>query len=167
MLIGVVSDTHGYLDHRLLTAFRSVEAIVHAGDVGSVDVLEGLGQLAPLFAVRGNNDEAAGGLGLPECLDITLADLRLQVVHELPQARPEPETRVVIFGHSHRQVAEWRDGILYLNPGAAGRVGFHPLQTAALLQVEGGATRVELLELGPRQKRLQPKRPAAIGTKLS
>jgi predicted phosphodiesterase len=61
-----------------------------------------------------------------------------------------PESRAVIFGHSHRQICESRDGVLYLNPGAAGRSGFHRLQTAALLRIESGEPRVELLELGPR-----------------
>ncbi len=152
MLIGVVSDTHGYLDPRLLDAFAGVEAILHAGDVGSDAVLEGLRDLAPLFAVAGNNDVPLGNLGLPHTLDVELAGVALHLVHELPHARPAPETRVVVFGHSHRQLNEWRDGILYLNPGAAGRRGFHAVQTAALLRIEGASVTAEAIVLGPRLK---------------
>ncbi|HLF80098.1 MAG TPA: metallophosphoesterase family protein [Dehalococcoidia bacterium] len=151
MLIGVVSDTHGWLDSRLIEAFEGVEAILHAGDVGSEAVLEGLRLLAPVYAVQGNNDVPLGGLGLLEHLDIDFASFPVHVVHELPHARPQPETRVVVFGHSHRQVWEWREGVLYLNPGAAGRRGFHALQTAALLRIEAGVLAVEELVLGPRQ----------------
>lgn len=151
-LIGVVSDTHGHLDARLLAAFEGVDAIVHAGDVGSEAVLEGLREIAPVYAVCGNNDIPLGRLGLPDHLDVDLGGLRLHVVHEIAHARPAPDAAVVVFGHSHRQLSEWRDGRLYLNPGAAGRRGFHRLQTAALLAVEGGRAEPELLVLGPRLK---------------
>jgi putative phosphoesterase len=131
---------------------RGVDAIVHAGDVGGLNVLEGLSALAPVYAVQGNNDVPLGGLGLPEVLDIELAGASLHVVHQLPMARPSDETDVVIFGHSHVQVYERRGGVLYLNPGAAGRRGFHALQTAALLRIDGGSVVLELLQLGPRLK---------------
>ena len=150
MLIGVVSDTHGYVDPRLIDAFAGVDAILHAGDVGSSQVLESLVALAPVHAVRGNNDRDAYALTLPEHLDVQLAGLPIHLVHELPLARPSPESRALVFGHSHRQLCESRDGVLYLNPGAAGRSGFHRLQTAALLRIESGEPQVELLELGPR-----------------
>jgi len=152
VLIGVVSDTHGYLDPRLVDALAGVEVILHAGDVGSPAVLEGLAAIAPVHAVRGNNDAPLGGLGLPERLDVELGGLRFHVVHELPSARPPPQTNVVVFGHSHRQLCEWREGCLYLNPGAAGRRGFHALQTAALLRIEAGLPEVQPLMLGPRLK---------------
>ena len=157
MLIGVVSDTHGYLDPRLVEAFAGVEAVLHAGDVGSDAVLETLRAMAPLYAVAGNNDAPLGNLGLPLTLEVELDGVSLHLVHELPKARPTPDTRVVVFGHSHRQVNEWRDGVLYLNPGAAGRRGFHALQTAALLRIEDASLSVEPLVLGPRLK-LPPRR---------
>ena len=150
MLIGVVSDTHGYVDPRLIDAFTGVDAILHAGDVGSARVLESLAELAPLHAVRGNNDRDSYAMALPEHLDLQLAGLPIHLVHELPSARPLPESRAVVFGHSHRQLCESRNGVLYLNPGAAGRSGFHRLQTAALLRIESGEPRAELIELGLR-----------------
>jgi putative phosphoesterase len=152
VLVGVVSDTHGYLDPRLIEAMTGVDAIVHAGDVGGLDVLEGLRTIAPVFAVQGNNDLPLGGLGLPEHLDIELAGASIHVVHQLPMARASEETGVVIFGHSHVQVYERRGGVLYLNPGAAGRRGFHAMQTAALLRIDGGSVVPGLLQLGPRLK---------------
>jgi uncharacterized protein len=161
VLIGVVSDTHGYLDPRLIAAMTGVDAIVHAGDVGGLRVLEGLRSLAPVFAVQGNNDVPLGGLGLPEVLDIELAGTSLHVVHQLPMARPSEETDVVIYGHSHVQVYERRGGVLYLNPGAAGRRGFHALQTAALLRIDDGSVLPELLQLGPRLKLARTPAPQA------
>ncbi|MEX2246951.1 MAG: metallophosphoesterase family protein [Dehalococcoidia bacterium] len=158
MLIGVISDTHGYLDPRLETAFRAVDAIVHAGDVGGTDILDALRAIAPLYAVRGNNDERLGGLGLPLHHDFKLADVLFHLVHQLSHARPAPGTRVVVYGHSHRTLVEDRNGVLYLNPGAAGRTGFHRLQTVALLDLSTQSYEARIVELGPREAR--PRRPA-------
>ena len=160
MLVGVISDTHGYIDPRLGAAFESVEAIVHAGDVGG-GVLDALREMAPLYAVHGNNDEKLGGLGLPLHLDFTLAGVRFHLVHQLPHARPEPGTQIVVFGHSHRTLVEDRSGVLYLNPGAAGRTGFHRLQTVALLRADSGrVTDARIVELGSRETIARPKREA-------
>lgn len=161
MLIGVVSDTHGYVDPRLKLAFEGVQAIVHAGDVGGLHVLEELGRLAPVYAVQGNNDAPLGGLGLPLRYDVALEGVDVHIVHELPDAQPFAYTRVVVFGHSHRQLAEWRGDILYLNPGAAGRVGFHKLQTCALLRIEGTRITSQAIELGAREKLPRSKLPLA------
>ena len=152
MLIGVISDTHGYIDPRLDDALRGVEAIVHAGDVGGEDVLAHLRAIAPLHAVYGNNDEKLGGLGLPLHADFTLGGARFHLVHQLPHARPEPETDVVVFGHSHKPLVERRAAVLFVNPGAAGRAGFHRLQTIALMTVEGGGVDAQIVELGARQQ---------------
>jgi putative phosphoesterase len=151
MLVGVLSDTHGYIDPRLERAFAGVEAIVHAGDVGGAHVLDALRQIAPLYAVYGNNDEKLAGLGLPLHLDFTLAGVRFHLVHQLPHARPGPDARVVAFGHSHRTLVERREGVLHLNPGAAGRTGFHRLQTVALLRIDGEEIEAEIVELGARE----------------
>jgi putative phosphoesterase len=166
MLIGVISDTHAYLDRRVNAAFEGVDAIIHGGDVCSEAVLGALRQIAPLFAVRGNNDDKLGGLGLPSHLDVVLDGVVIHVVHQLPHARPQPETRAVIYGHSHRPIIDWRDGVLYLNPGAAGRSGFHTLQTVALLRIERGELLPELVELGPREKlmRAATVRPSATAS---
>jgi hypothetical protein len=151
MLVGVIADTHGYMDPRLAAVFAGVEAIVHAGDVGSLHVLDVLRAIAPVHAVYGNNDEKLGGLGLRLHEDFDLAGVRFHLVHQLPHACPEPHARVVVYGHSHRALVERRDGRLYVNPGAAGRAGFHRVQTVALLTIDGGDVDARIVELGPRQ----------------
>jgi hypothetical protein len=150
MLIGVIADTHGYLDPRLPSALAGVDAIVHAGDVGGAHVLEALRAMAPLHAVYGNNDEKLGGLGLQLREDFDLGGVRVHLVHQLPHARPGPATRVVIYGHSHRALVAQRDGRLYLNPGAVGRTGFHRVQTIALLTIVRRRLDARIVELGPR-----------------
>ena len=139
--------------------FEGVDIVLHAGDVGGESVLDGLREIAPVYAVFGNNDAVLGNLGLSEHVDIECAGVRLHVVHELRRAKPSPETQVVVFGHSHRQVVEWRNDVLYINPGAAGRRGFHRLQTAALLRIEDGRLEPQLLELGPRLRPAGTKSP--------
>jgi len=157
MLVGVISDTHGYVDPRLDAAFRGVDAIVHAGDVGGAHVLDALRAIAPpasrpLHAVYGNNDEKLGGLGLPFIADFTLGGVRFHLVHQLPHARPPEGTQAVVFGHSHKALVEDRGGVFYVNPGAAGRAGFHRVQTVALLRITRGRVRhARIVEPGPRQ----------------
>jgi hypothetical protein len=151
MLVGIISDTHGYMDPRVPAAFAGVDAIVHAGDVGGAHILEALRALAPLHAVYGNNDERAGGYGLPLHDDFDLGGVRFHLVHQLPHARPEAASQVVVYGHSHRPLVERRDGRLYVNPGAAGRAGFHRLQTVALLAIDAGEIEARIVELGARE----------------
>ncbi|HYM15980.1 MAG TPA: metallophosphoesterase family protein [Dehalococcoidia bacterium] len=151
MRIGVVSDTHGYVDPRLAAAFAGVEAILHAGDVGGMDVLAALQAMAPLYAVRGNNDEKLGGLGLPLRRDVALDGIPFHIVHRFPDARPPAHAGVVVFGHSHRALIERGPGAMRVNPGAAGRVGFHRIQTVALISTAAGAVaEARVVELGAR-----------------
>ena len=161
MRIGLISDTHGYLDARALAALEGVDLVLHAGDVGSVAVLEGLRALAPVQAVRGNNDDKIGGLGLPFSLDLELEGHHLHLVHRLQDASPPPGTEVVVTGHSHVALAERRGAILYVNPGAAGRAGFHRLQTVALLELAPDGAEAAIVELGPRLAQTPPRRPTA------
>ena len=152
MRIGILSDTHGYIDPRLAPALAGVEAIVHAGDVGSVAVLEALRAIAPLYAVHGNNDEKLGGLGLPLRADFALDGVRFHLVHQRPHARPPADAQVVVFGHSHRALIERIGDVLWLNPGACGRAGFHRLQTIAIVDTKGGIE-ATIAVLGPRLAR--------------
>jgi putative phosphoesterase len=148
VLLGVISDTHGYVDERVLPALAGVDLILHGGDVGSAEVLQELKSIAPLYAVEGNNDVALG-LDLPPRLLLEIEGHRIEVVHQLPHYKADCE--VVVHGHSHKTRNEWRDGTLLLNPGAAGRVGFHALQSIALLRLEQGRRpEAEIVVLGPR-----------------
>jgi putative phosphoesterase len=152
MLVGVIADTHEYVDPRLDAAFRGVDAIVHAGDVGGTHVLEALRAMAPLHAVFGNNDEKLGGLGLPFIDDFELGGVRFHLVHQRPHARPPDDARVVVFGHSHKPLIEHHGDVLWLNPGAAGRAGFHRVQTVARLTIaRRRVSAVEIVELGARE----------------
>jgi uncharacterized protein len=149
--LGIVSDTHGYVDPRLLLALAGVDLILHAGDVGGKDVLAALRDIAPVQGVYGNNDVKLGGLGLPLIVDIEVAGKRIRVVHEVKDRGALDGVDVLVFGHSHQSVCDTRDGVLWLNPGAAGRQGFHPLQTLALLTIDdAGGLSVEQVTLGPR-----------------
>ena len=160
----MISDTHGYIDPRLAAAFAGVEAIVHAGDVGSHAVLDALRAMAPVHAVRGNNDEKLGGLGLPLHADFTLAGVRFHLVHQLPHAKPGGQTQVVVFGHSHKTLIEQRGELLFMNPGAAGRAGFHRLQTVMLIRIERGAVaETRIVELGAREAIARPARKRQAG----
>jgi len=161
VLVGAIADTHGYVDPRIGAAFRGVGAIAHAGDVGGGHVLDALRAIAPLHAVYGNNDEKLGGLGLPFTEDVELGGVLVHIVHQLPHARPREGAGAVVFGHSHRALIERRDGVLYVNPGAAGRAGFHRVQTVALLRLAAGAVvDARIVELGPREA-LPRRRPLA------
>ncbi|MBF6600018.1 MAG: metallophosphoesterase family protein [Dehalococcoidia bacterium] len=154
MLIGIIADTHGYIDPRLPAAFAGVDAIVHGGDVGGEAVLAALRAMAALHAVRGNNEEKLGGLGLPLRADFVLAGVRFHLVHQLPQAQPKRTTQVVVFGHSHKALIEPRADKLYVNPGAAGRAGFHRRQTVVLMRAGDGVIEdAAIVELGAREPR--------------
>ena len=89
---------------------------------------------------------------MPVTQDIEVAGAGIHVVHQLPQAKPPDGCRVVVFGHSHKAQIEWRDRVLYINPGAAGRVGFHRTQTLALLTIEGVAVQARIVDMGGRLK---------------
>ncbi|MGH2632480.1 MAG: metallophosphoesterase family protein, partial [Tepidiformaceae bacterium] len=149
MLLGLIADTHGYLGDDALAALAGVDHILHAGDVGE-GVLSRLRKIAPLNAVRGNNDTAGEAATLAEVELLDAAELRLVLVHRLRDA-PSGGWDMLVFGHCHRQHA-YREGARWLfNPGAAGRRGFHARRSVALLTVEEGSEpHCEFVDLGPR-----------------
>ena len=154
MLVGAIADTHGYVDPRVADAFAGVDAIVVAGDIGGTRVLDALREMAPVHAVYGNNDEKLGGLGLRLHEDVVLGGVTFHLVHQLPHAKPQPDTDIVVFGHSHRALIEQRGHVLYVNPGAAGRAGFHRIQSVALIEIARRRIRdARIVELGPRLPR--------------
>src|SRR5439155_21233617 len=161
MLIGLIADTHGYLDPRVPPALKGVDLILHAGDIGAEGVLAALEHIAPVTAVAGNNDAKLAQLGLPLRVDMELDGVKLHLVHRLIDAAPGPGTRIVVYGHSHKALVAEREGMLWVNPGAAGRVGFHREVTLALLRVENGRYKAELVLLGPRVLAARPRAMAA------
>jgi uncharacterized protein len=161
--VALVSDSHGLAHPSLPALFRGCERILHAGDLVRPSVLEALAALAPVAAVRGNNDVDPTFQALPESLVLSLGELRAFLVHDLgSREHPHPRVRaalararpqVVVHGHSHRPGAAVHAGRLYVNPGSAGPQRFSLPRTAAILAVAGRQVRVEFFELsGPRVK---------------
>jgi uncharacterized protein len=148
--IGVISDTHGLLRLEALDALRGSQHIIHAGDVGSAEILEKLSAIAPVTAVRGNIDKDAWARKLPEFDILEIAGISIYLLHDLAKLDLNPKTagfNVVISGHSHIPKQETRDGVLYFNPGSAGPRRFKLPITIGKLIVEGGAVRTEIIEL--------------------
>jgi putative phosphoesterase len=148
--VGVISDTHGLLRPEALLALRGADHLVHAGDIGKPEVLGELRTLAPLTAVRGNNDRGAWARTIPHTDSIRLGGVVLYVLHDLKTLDLDPAAtgfRVVVSGHSHRPHVEERGGVLYLNPGSAGPRRFRLPVSVALLEVDAGRVRARIEEL--------------------
>jgi putative phosphoesterase len=151
-VVGVISDTHGLVRPAALEALAGAELIVHAGDVGAPEVLEQLRAVAPVVAVRGNNDRAPWARDLAATEVVELDGLFLYVLHDVNELDLDPRAagfRAVIAGHSHRPGVGERDGVLFLNPGSAGPRRFRLPITVARLRICGGdldATIVDLEE---------------------
>jgi len=148
--IGVISDTHGLLRPEAIDALQGSELIVHAGDVGKLDVLERLRAIAPTIAVRGNVDTGSWAAALPETEVVEVGRVHLYVLHDLATLDLDPNAAgfaAVIFGHSHRSGAELRNDVLYLNPGSAGPRRFSLPITVARLRIEGDRITHEIVEL--------------------
>lgn len=150
MRIGLISDTHGLLRPEAVAALQGCAQIIHAGDIGKPQVLDGLRAIAPLEAIRGNIDTADWAQVLPERLDLRIGGLILHVLHDLKQLDIDPLAAgvdVVIAGHSHKPKVERRDGVLYVNPGSAGPRRFSLPISLALLELNDGQAQVELISL--------------------
>ncbi len=147
---GVISDTHGVLRPDVLEVLEGVDIIIHAGDVGRPEVLGQLGEIATVVAVKGNVDRAEWAMGLRESEVVTLGEALIYVLHDLSSFDLDPAAagfKGVIYGHSHRPSEEWRDGILYLNPGSAGPRRFVLPVSLAILDVRDSALDVRFVSL--------------------
>ena len=150
MKVGVISDTHGLLRPEALAALEGCERIIHAGDIGSSEILEQLGAIAPLHVVRGNNDlDASWAMDIADCLRFDLNGWEALLVHDIADvpAVLDATVKLVITGHSHKPCIEWRGEVLYLNPGSAGRRRFKLPVTLALLEVFDTAIEPRLVSL--------------------
>jgi len=149
--VGVISDTHGLLRPEAVAVLRGSDAIVHAGDIGTAAVLAELGALAPVTAVRGNNDHGPWVEAVPETAVLQVGAVAIYVAHDLAYARRDAAARgcrVVVTGHSHRPAVEERDGVLYVNPGSAGPRRFRLPIAVAELRIAGIDVRARLVEIG-------------------
>ena len=148
--VGVISDTHGLARPEALAALRGVDLIVHAGDVGSPAVLTALARIAPVTAIRGNNDTSGWARHLAATATVEAAGVRLYVLHDVHELGFAPKSKGfggVIAGHSHRPALEERDGVLFVNPGSAGPRRFKLPVAVARLHVADGRIRGELTRL--------------------
>ena len=149
IVIGVISDTHGLLRPEAVNALRGVDMILHAGDIGGPEILDELGRIAPVLAVRGNNDKGDWARDIPDRRAVEFGGLRISMLHDLKEINQSSEAanaRVVVAGHSHRPSVEERAGILYLNPGSAGPRRFSLPTTVALLRI-GDRVSAEIVHL--------------------
>ena len=147
--IGLISDTHGLLRPEAMDVLRGSDFIVHAGDIGD-GILEPLSTLAPVTAVRGNNDRAAWAERIGETEQLRFGDVTLYLLHDLAELAIDPNAAgvdVVVTGHSHRPKIERRSGVLYVNPGSAGPVRFNLPISVALMQITGKEVEVRIVEL--------------------
>jgi hypothetical protein len=150
MRIGLISDTHGLLRPEATAALAGSALIIHAGDVGNPGILDMLREIAPTFAVRGNIDTAAWADALPESITVEAGASKLHVVHRIQDLSPGAMgagVAAVVFGHSHQPSIEWRDGVLFCNPGSAGPRRFKLPVTLATIDVVGSELWPEIVPL--------------------
>lgn len=148
--VGLISDTHGLMRTEALAALEGVAHIVHAGDIGTAEILAQLRAIAPVTAVRGNNDRGtwASGIGEREVVDI--GGKLIYVMHDLKELDLDPAAcgfAVVVTGHSHKPLITTRDAVLYVNPGSAGPRRFKLPVCVAMLEIGADSMHAEIREL--------------------
>jgi uncharacterized protein len=149
-LVGVISDTHGLLRPQALEALAGAQLVIHAGDVGSPDILPALSRLARVEAVRGNVDTDSWALVLPETTVVEIEGRSLYVLHDVKQLDLDPGAAgfaAVISGHSHSPTSETRNGVLFFNPGSAGPQRFNLPISVGRLWLSAEGIRAEVVEL--------------------
>ena len=149
-MIGLISDTHGLLRPKAVAALRGSELIIHAGDVGDPEILDQLGALAPLVAVRGNIDTADWARRLPLTAVAEAQSVSIYVLHDIHQLDINPAAahfQVVVSGHSHKPGRSEKNGVLYVNPGSAGPRRFRLPITVARLDLQQSPWAVEFIDV--------------------
>jgi putative phosphoesterase len=150
LTIGLISDTHGLLRPEAVEALKGSDFIIHAGDIGSPQVLADLSQLAPVTAIRGNVDRGAWAYALPDNAVLQAGAAFIFVIHNLADLGLDPAAagfQAVVSGHSHQPGWREKDGVLFVNPGSAGPRRFKlPISVGRLLVTETGIT-ADLIEL--------------------
>jgi uncharacterized protein len=148
--IGLISDTHGLLRPEAISFLRGCDHIVHGGDIGHAGILAQLSALAPVTAVRGNNDAGVWAEGLAQIQFVQIGEIFIYALHDIAELDIDPKgagVHVVVCGHSHKPSVDRRDGVLYVNPGSAGPRRFRlPISVAELI-VTGADVSARLVEL--------------------
>jgi putative phosphoesterase len=151
VLVGIISDTHGLLRPEAVDALRGAEHILHAGDVGDAFILDQLGKIAPVTAIRGNVDRGGRCGRLPETELVELDGQSLYMLHDRTALDLDPVAAgitAVISGHSHHPAIEWVKGVLYFNPGSAGPRRFSLPVSVGFLEISESGIEPRLLTIG-------------------
>ena len=138
--VGVIADTHGYLNPQVLSIFNAVDRIIHAGDIESPQILSALARVAPLDAIRGNMDFGNWAAPLPREDMLVAGEVTIYALHDLTRLSLNPRAagiQVVVSGHTHQTEASWRDACLYLNPGSASLPRYGQAPSVAILEIRG------------------------------
>lgn len=149
-ILGLISDTHGLLRAEAVEALRGSDLILHAGDVGSPEILEALRTIAPVVAVRGNVDTGKWAQALPLTEAIHAGPVIIYMLHILQDLDINPAVagvHIVVSGHSHKPGQTAKDGVLYVNPGSAGPRRFYLPVTVARLDLESRPLKLEFIDL--------------------
>jgi putative phosphoesterase len=149
-VIGVISDTHGLLRPQALGALAGVDLIIHAGDIGKPEVLSELKKIAPVAAIRGNNDSGDWARRLPEVRNVKVGQHRFYLIHNIHELDFDPAARrfrVVVSGHSHKPGIVEKDGVLFVNPGSPGPRRFKLPVALGKIWVDGAHVGAEIIEL--------------------
>jgi putative phosphoesterase len=150
--LGLISDTHGLLRPQALARLAGCDHILHAGDIGDPAILEALTRIAPLTAVRGNNDHGPWAARLPETEVVQLGDALVYAIHDVHALDVDPAAagfHAVVAGHSHRPSHVVRDGVHFINPGSAGPRRFRLPLSIATVTITGTELAVRLETLDP------------------
>lgn len=150
MIIGVISDTHGLLRPGALAALQGCDYIIHAGDIGDPQILDKLAAIAPLTAVLGNIDHGAWANKIPTTNVLEVGEISIYLLHNLQELDLKPEAAkfaAVVYGHSHVPKQEWKNGVLYFNPGSAGPRRFRLPVSVGRLRIKDGRIDAKILLL--------------------
>jgi len=146
--IGIISDTHGLLRPEAERGLKGVDHIIHAGDIGRPEIVDALRRIAPVTAIRGNVDSGEWAHEYPDTRLVRLAGKSIYILHDLKTLQADPGVDVIISGHSHVPKIDTVGGVLYLNPGSAGRRRFKLPITLATIEVTPAGMRPAIHDLG-------------------
>ena len=162
--VGIISDTHGFLDQNLKKYFSTCDLIIHAGDIGDMKVTNQLSEWSKVRAVYGNIDGSALRIEFPEYLILDIENCKILLIHIAGKMgtynqkvktllQENSDINCLICGHSHILKVQYdsKNSLLYINPGASGRHGFHLIRTALILEINGEKIEnLQIIELGKR-----------------
>lgn len=152
--IGLISDTHGLMRPEALAALKGSELIIHAGDIGKPEVLDALKTVAPVIAIRGNNDRDSWAKNIPDLLDLRVNGINIYVIHDVNDLGPRSAGafQAVVSGHSHKPNLAAKEGVIFINPGSAGPRRFKLPIAVARLRLQDGKIRAKIKVLSLESK---------------